>query len=152
MPAAATKNLGKTSFVKEVLFDNPQANPTAVNEAWTAAGMDGTISPTLVNKMRAELGLAGNLRPQPDKTKAVGSSKSAARDKKPGKKATAKIRTSGMESTKAESFSRRMPRTQALVRIETEIDRLLFQVMNLGGLTEVEDSLRESRRRLYKSM
>jgi hypothetical protein len=152
MPAAATKNLGKTSFVKEVLFDNPQANPTAVNEAWTAAGMDGTISPTLVNKMRAELGLAGNLRPQPDKTKAVGSSKSATRDKKHGKKATAKTRTSGMESTKAESFSRRMPRTQALVRIETEIDRLLFQVMNLGGLTEVEDSLRESRRRLYKSM
>jgi hypothetical protein len=152
MPAAATKNLGKTSFVKEVLFDNPQANPTAVNEAWTAAGMDGTISPTLVNKMRAELGLAGNLRPQPDKTKAVGSSKSAARDKKDGKKATAKTRTSGMESTKAESFSRRMPRTQALVRIETEIDRLLFQVMNLGGLTDVEDSLRESRRRLYKSM
>jgi hypothetical protein len=152
MPAAATKNLGKTSFVKEVLFDNPQANPTAVNEAWTAAGMDGTISPTLVNKMRAELGLAGNLRPQPDKTKAVGNSKSAARDKKHGKKATAKTRTSGMESTKAESFSRRMPRTQALVRIETEIDRLLFQVMNLGGLTDVEDSLRESRRRLYKSM
>ena len=152
MPAAATKNLGKTSFVKEVLFDNPQANPTAVNEAWTAAGMDGTISPTLVNKMRAELGLAGNLRPQPNKTKAVGSSTSAARDKKHGKKATAKIRTSGMESTKAESFSRRMPRTQALVRIETEIDRLLFQVMNLGGLTDVEDSLRESRRRLYKSM
>jgi hypothetical protein len=152
MPAAATKNLGKTSFVKEVLFDNPQANPTAVNEAWTAAGMDGTISPTLVNKMRAELGLAGNLRPQPDKTKAVGSSKSATRDKKHGKKATAKTRTSGMESTKAESFSRRMPRTQALVRIETEIDRLLFQVMNLGGLTDVEDSLRESRRRLYKSM
>ena len=152
MPAAATKNLGKTSFVKEVLFDNPQANPTAVNEAWTAAGMDGTISPTLVNKLRAELGLAGNLRPQPNKTKAVGSSKSAAGDKKHGKKEMANTRTSGMESTKAESFSRRMPRTQALVRIETEIDRLLFQVMNLGGLTDVEDSLRESRRRLYKSM
>ena len=152
MPAAATKNGGKTSFVKEVLFDNPQANPTVVNEAWTAAGMDGTISPTLVNKMRAELGLAGNLRPQPGKTKAAGSSKSAARDKKQGKKATTTTRASGMESTKAESFSRRTPRTQALVRIETEIDRLLFQVMNLGGLTDVEDSLRESRRRLYKSM
>ena len=65
MPVAATKSLGKTSFVKEILFDNPQANPTAVNEAWTAAGMDGTISPTLVNKMRSELGLAGNLRVGP---------------------------------------------------------------------------------------
>ena len=152
MPAAATKNLGKTTFVKEVLFDNPQANPTAVNEAWTAAGMDGTISPTLVNKMRAELGLAGNLRPQPGKTKAARNSKSAARDKKHGKKATATTRASGMESTKAAGFSRRMPRTQALVHIEAEIDRLLFLVMNLGGLTNVEDSLRESRRRLYKSM
>ena len=53
---------GKTSFVKEFLQENPHGNAAAVNEAWAAAGIDGTISPTLVNKMRASLGLTGNLR------------------------------------------------------------------------------------------
>jgi hypothetical protein len=151
-PAAATKNLGKTSFVKEVLFDNPQANTTAVNEAWSAAGTDGAISATLVNKMRAQLGLTGNLRAQPGNTKSVPTSKSATRDKKQGKKAKGKTLGASTETTRAEGSSRRMPRNQALVQVEGEIDRLLFLVMNLGGLTEVEDALRESRRRLYRAL
>ena len=151
MPVAATKSLGKTSFVKEILFDNPQANPTAVNEAWTAAGMEGTISPTLVNKMRSELGLAGNLRVGPGQTKAVATSKPAIRDKKSGGKAKGKSRAANVDTTKAEGSGRRMPSTQALVQVEAEIDRLLFLVMKIGGLTDVEDSLRESRRRLYRA-
>jgi hypothetical protein len=151
MPVSATKSLGKTSFVKEILFDNPQANPTAVNEAWTAAGMEGTISPTLVNKMRSELGLAGNLRVGPGQTKAVATSKPASRDKKSGGKAKGKSRAANMDTTKAEGSGRQMPRTQALVQVEAEIDRLLFLVMKIGGLTDVEDSLRESRRRLYRA-
>jgi hypothetical protein len=151
MPVAATKSLGKTSFVKEILFDNPQANPTAVNEAWAAAGMEGTISPTLVNKMRSELGLAGNLRVGPGQTKAVATSKPASRDKKSGGKAKGKTRAANVDTTKAEGSGRRMPRTQALVQVEAEIDRLLFLVMKIGGLTDVEDSLRESRRRLYRA-
>jgi hypothetical protein len=60
--ATTTRNLGKTSFVKEVLNDNPQATTKAVNEAWKAAGFEGTIGPTLVTKMRSEMGLTGNIR------------------------------------------------------------------------------------------
>ena len=62
MPTAtATRSQGKTGFVKEFLNDNPQANTRAVNEAWAAAGFEGTIGPTLVTKMRSELGLTGNI-------------------------------------------------------------------------------------------
>ena len=46
-------------FVKEFLNDHPQGNFSAVNQAWQAAGFDGTISKTLVDKMRASLGLRG---------------------------------------------------------------------------------------------
>src|SRR5690349_14059507 len=60
--AGRNRNQGKTMFVKEVVHDNPKANHQAVVEAWRAAGMRGTISATLVNKMRSRLGLAGNLR------------------------------------------------------------------------------------------
>ena len=62
MPATATRNQGKSKFVREVLNDNPQANAAAVNEAWQAAGMPGSISAGLVNNLRFRLGLSGNLR------------------------------------------------------------------------------------------
>jgi hypothetical protein len=60
--ATTTRNLGKTGFVKEVLNDNPQANTKDVNEAWKAAGFEGTISPTLVTQMRSKMGLTVNIR------------------------------------------------------------------------------------------
>ena len=59
MPATATRNQGKTLFVKETLIDHPTANPKFVNDAWEKAGMEGTISDTLVNKMRSQLKLTG---------------------------------------------------------------------------------------------
>jgi hypothetical protein len=62
MATATTRNLGKTGFVKEVLNDNPQATTKTVNEAWRAAGFEGTIGPTLVTKMRSQMGLTGNIR------------------------------------------------------------------------------------------
>src|SRR5438477_12346955 len=62
MPATATRNQGKAMFVKEVLLDNPHANTQDVIEAWQAAGMEGTISASLISKVRSERGLAGNLR------------------------------------------------------------------------------------------
>jgi len=63
MPTATpTRNLGKTSFLKELLNDNPQADARSVNAAWKAAGFEGTISQSLVTRVRSELGLTGNMR------------------------------------------------------------------------------------------
>ena len=60
--ATVTRAPGKSDFIKQVLGKNPQATFKAVNEAWTEAGNDGSISQALVNKMRSEAGLSGNLR------------------------------------------------------------------------------------------
>ena len=62
MATTATAAPGKTSFVKEFLQGNPQANAKAVNEAWTAAEMKGTISHPIISQVRKQLGLTGNLR------------------------------------------------------------------------------------------
>ena len=72
MPKTATASPGKTSFLKEFLNDNPEGNVKAVNEAWTAAGFDGTISETLVYKARASLGLTGNLSGKTKKSRGEG--------------------------------------------------------------------------------
>jgi hypothetical protein len=149
MPTAIKRNQGKTSFVKEFLVDNPLANTKSVNNAWTAQGMDGTISGTLVNKMRSQLGLAGNLR-----GKRRSKNETATAEKRPytGKKRGRKPKNASIQADAAVVDSTRTksaPRKSHLIELEAELDRLLFKTMSLGGLTEIEDSLREIRRKLY---
>ena len=74
MATTAIESQGKTSFVKEFLQGNPQANAKAVNEAWTAAGMKGTISHPIISQVRKQLGLTGNL---PGKTRNAAKEKAA---------------------------------------------------------------------------
>ena len=127
--------------MKEFLHDNPQGNVKAANEAWTAAGFDGTISETLVYKARASLGLTGNLS---GKTKAAAEGKATPTGKKlgrPRKEPTAPVT--------GQPRGRKSARTLALTELEADIDRLIFKVMGVGDLTEIEDSLRRARRLLY---
>jgi len=141
MPKRAPATPGKTMFVKEFLNDHPQGNVKAVNEAWQAAGFDGTISPTLVNKTRASLGLTGNLR---------GKTKAAAKEKAPytGKR-LGRPRKEPTAAGNGQPRGRKSARTLALNELEADIDRLIFKVMGVGDLTEIEDSLRQARRQLY---
>jgi hypothetical protein len=61
----ATKSQTKSGFVKKFLQNNPQGNVKGVNEAWAAARMKGPIGATLINKIRSQMGLSGNLRAKP---------------------------------------------------------------------------------------
>ena len=141
MPKTATATPGKTSFLKEFLHDNPQGNVKAANEAWQAAGYGGTISETLVYKTRASLGLTGNLS---GKTKAAAEGKATSTGKKlgrPRKESTAPVT--------GQPRGRKSNRSLALTELEADIDRLIFKVMGVGDLSEIEDSLRQARRLLY---
>ena len=106
--------------------------------------LSGSISGTLVTRMRSELGLTGNLR-----------GKKAAGEKKPytGKKRGRKPKGFAAEATttaaRIETRGRRGARTLGLIELEGEIDRLVFKVMGIGNLPEIEDSLRQVRRLLY---
>jgi hypothetical protein len=140
-PKRRARDQGKTSFVKEFLNDPPEGNFKAVNEAWTRAGFDGSISATLVNKMRSELGLTGNLR-----------GKRASAEKKPytGKKRGGKPKGHVVQVESGfESHGFTSARKPKLNELEADIDRLVFKVMGIGDLPEIEDSLRRVRRLLY---
>jgi hypothetical protein len=132
---------GKTMFVKEFLNDHPQGNVDAVNEAWQVAGFDGTISPTLINKMRASLGLTGNLRGNTKKSKTSTTDK---KREKPRKETTTAVNVQPRGTNSA--------RTVVLDDLEADIDRLIFKAMGIGDLTQVEDSLRRARRLLYGAL
>jgi hypothetical protein len=144
-PAAKTSKTvsapGKRMFVKEFLNDHPQGNFAAVNEAWRAAGFAGTISKTVVDKMRAALGLTGNLRRRRGKSKTSTTGKKRGRPRKV---------TTAMVSLQPRGSNG--DRTLVLNDLESDIDRLLFRVMAIGELTEIEDSLRQARRLLYGAL
>ena len=144
MPKTATATPGKTSFLKEFLHDHPEGNVKAVNEAWTAAGFDGTISETLVYKARASLGLTGNLS---GKTKAAAEGEATFTGKKlgrPRKEPTAPVT--------GQPRGRKSNRSLALNELEADIDRLIFKVMGVGDLAEIETALREARRLVYEAL
>jgi hypothetical protein len=132
---------GKTMFVKEFLNDHPQGNVNAVNEAWRAAGFEGTISPTVVKTMRASLGLTGNPRANTTKSKTPATGKKRG---EPRKKTTAAVSVQPRGSDSARSVK--------LNDLEADIDRLIFRAMAIGNLTEFETSLRQARRLLYAAL
>jgi hypothetical protein len=146
-PKTVTETPGKTSFLQEFLHGNPQGNVAAVNEAWKAQGFAGTISPALVNKTRASMGLTGNLRGKPKKTRTAAKAKAPYTGKKRGRKPK---ETSA--ALNGQPQGRKSGRTLALTDLEADIDRLLFKAMEIGELTEVEDSLRRVRRLLYGAL
>jgi hypothetical protein len=117
---------GKSTFIKELLVDNPQATARDVNRAWTSAGMTGSISRSLVGRLRSELGLTGKIK---DRTPSAGTRGRKVRGKAP----------------------RPGDRERCLADIEGDIDRLIFKLMVVGGLEAIEDELRQVRRRLVRS-
>jgi hypothetical protein len=59
MATTAGQGEGKTTFVRDLLQRDSRVNERSINEAWKAAGNEGTISGTLVYKVRKDLGLTG---------------------------------------------------------------------------------------------
>jgi hypothetical protein len=147
-PKSATATLGKTGFVKEFLNDHPQGNVRAVNEAWEAAGFEGTISPALVNKTRSLLGLTGNLRRKSKGTRTATGEKGSPTAKRRGRPPKQTVATIDGKPA-GQPRGRKSGRTIALEGLEADIDRLLFKVMGLGDLPEIEERLRQARRLLY---
>jgi hypothetical protein len=134
MPATATRGEGKSAFIMEVLREDPRANAAAVNEAWRAAGRPGEISAGLINHLRHRMGLSSNLRGQ--RTIAT------------GRRRTPQAHAAPNGSTP--TIGRR--RTNDLMALEIEIDRLWMKLAAIGELPDVEDALREARRSLYSGM
>jgi hypothetical protein len=148
---SVTETPGKTSFLKEFLHDNAQGNVAAVNAAWQAQGFAGTISPALVNKTRASMGLTGNLRVKTKKSETAAKAKAPYTGKKRGRKPKEATAAVNGQPT-GQPRGRKSGRSLALEGLEADIDRLLFKAMEIGNLTEVEDMLRRVRRSLYGAL
>lgn len=128
---------GKSMFVKEFLHDNPRGNVAAVNKAWRDAGFAGTIGKSVVFRVKSSMGLTGN-------TKTSKTTPTGRKQGRPRKETTAAF---GVQPRTNNSG-----RSVVLNDLEADIDRLIFKAMTIGNLTEIEDSLRQTRRLLYAAL
>jgi hypothetical protein len=153
MASGAVVNQGKGAFVEKYFAGNPDGNLESVNKAWTSAGNDGTVSESLVGKVRSRLGLTGKKavdEPKPieaprAKTKPVAKSKKASKpiEKAPpasdGSHVPAAVATTGHQDA------------DVLDELEEGIDELIHRLRELGGKPEVVKALRRARRLLVRS-
>jgi hypothetical protein len=147
--ATKTKGQSKSAFVRDFIQKNPQANRKAVEEAWLAAGHDGVISSALVSNLRSKLGLtaASKKADSNRSSELVIATIRGPRLKKRGRPSKRQEGATNSESAK-ERRRRSGGRSAALAEIEADIDRIIFRLIALGGMADIEDELRRVRRRL----
>ena len=141
---------GKSSFIRELLERDPEANEQVVNEAWSQAGNEGTISGSLVSKIRSNMGLTGKGQ---SSDVAAGQPKVKAK-KGPKAKPVAQAQPES-NGPPAESATEPAPtagdRGRTLDQVEDRIDDLIFQLKDLGGMEQAQEALRLARRLVVRS-
>ncbi len=148
-------NHGKTDFVKDYLDQHQDAKHEAVNDAWVAAGHEGTVSDSLVNKVRQKLGLTGRRRtrtasraqrdPARDpKTRDLSQSKGDHPGPTPRPSSEAKV------SKRTTLATRSGDDDDILDELEEGIDELVQRIREMGGRPDVVKALRRARRLLVR--
>jgi hypothetical protein len=162
MATVKGKTEGKSMFLKEYLVDHPDAGKEAIDGAWREAGNEGTISTSLISKVRRDLGLTDQGTARVKSRARVGTgqrsssgSKSAARGagpevggRTPAKESSRPV-TGGLERPAAPQAADG-DRARVLIRLEGAIDDLLHEIKLTGGLPEFEETLRRARRILVR--
>jgi hypothetical protein len=156
MATATGTEQGKTAFVEEYLKDHKDADVVAVNAAWRSFGREGTISDSLVAKVRRSLGLT---RKQNGKKAEVAEGTPRPRNPVVVRSVGKKSATSGgvgasvegsptrrSRQTDPAAKGRASDRNQMLIALEKDLDRLLFGVLEMESMTEVEEHIRAARR------
>jgi hypothetical protein len=161
MAMVKEKSKGKSMFLKEFFVDHPDARKDEIVEAWQAEGNEGTISDSLIHKVRSKQGLTGKNRSKA-KAKAsqsVGAGKRLSgtpqsQTRGTGTKAAVRTVANADGRNAAKSVKPRRAgddQTRVLIRLESQIDDLLHDARTAGGLSEFEEAIRTARRILVRS-
>jgi hypothetical protein len=139
MAIATAQSPSKSEFVRRFLRRNRRADRKIVEEAWLAAGHEGSISSSIVSTLRRELGLIRKKRGGSQPVDGHGATEPRMSGEGGAPAATKPAPRSGAQN-------------RAIAEIERDIDRLLFKLMVVGGMEDIEGELRKVRRLLYPSL
>ena len=162
MTTVKGKDEGKSMFLKEYLVDHPDAGKEAIDAAWREAGNEGTISTSLIGKVRKDLEQTGQGMAKVKSKASVGTGQRSSADSKsdargagpevggrtPAKENSGPV-TESLERPAAPQ--RRAATDRMLIRLEGAIDDLLHEIKLTGGLPEFEATLRKAGRILVRS-
>jgi hypothetical protein len=149
--ATTGKGQNKSAFLLDLLKRNPQTTFAQAEEAWKAAGNEGTVSSSSFYNAKTALG-----KPANGAASTAGKGRPAAKAAAKSPKATAIWRTAKPDE-KADGPRASVGRPKAsstrdqgpvLDAVEGEIDELIFKLKGLGGVPDVEEALRRARRML----
>ena len=146
--ANSTSSSNKSTFLEEWLKSHPESKESEVADAWKSAGNSGTISPSLFYKIKSDLGL--QVRKRKAGAKRAKHAKHVGALAK-GRGVKPRARSEAVEAAVQSEPTHRRSSARTLVELEGELDRLIFQMMGMGGLDEVERLLRQARRILVRS-
>ena len=138
---------------------HPDGNLQSVNEAWTAAGNEGSVSESLVGKIRSRLGLTGK---EDDRKAAPSRIEAAARKAEAKPRAKSKKVAKPVKQAPPVSNGSHVPAVanaathhdhdeDILDDLEEGIDELIQKIRELGGKPEVVKALKRARRLLVRS-
>ncbi len=158
MVASTDSKMTKTAFLTAFFQKNPKATVKTVREAWTEAGYPGSVSGTLVSKLRSELGLAGNLRARSQKVTLTLSGTPKKPVGRPKGSFKTRVETMSFAHNNGASTpkvaAKAAPATKSdrvLDSVEAGIDDLIFTLKGVGGFADVETALRAARRMVSRS-
>jgi hypothetical protein len=140
----------KSAFVEELLGRQPEANVAAINRAWSEAGHEGAISPSVFYKVKRERGMTGG-------SESVGTTEPQASEAGAavGVREEASQEADALPAATAMAASADSPVSGGVGRVvdevEAGIDNLMFTLKVNGGMPEVEAALRAARRLLVRS-
>jgi hypothetical protein len=139
MAPTKAKGPNKSEFIRQLLRRDRETNVKTVNAAWKKAGQTGTISNPLFFQVKARaIGTSAN-----------GPANGATADKATPPKPTAKTTQHARQHASERSVSGGS-KGGVLDDLEGEIDGLIFKLMGVGGLSEVEEALRRVRRMIVR--
>jgi hypothetical protein len=157
---ATGKAEGKSGFLKEYLVDHPDAAKEAIDAAWQEAGHEGTISTSLIRKVREDLKQGGKGAAKGKSWPREARGERSAADAKAAATAGGVGPEAGGRSlakasrgpvTASTAAPEAPDRTGVLMRLEGALDDLLHEIKLAGGLPEFEETLRRARRILIRS-
>jgi hypothetical protein len=153
MATGSVVNQGKTPFVEKYFASHPDGNLETVNDAWTAAGNAGSVSESLVGKIRSRLGLTGKKtvdEPRPIEAPAKVKSRTPKAKKVSKPVEQAPPVSNGSHAPEGASLATHGDDEEVLDELEEGIDELIHRLRGLGGRPDVVKALRRARRLLVR--
>ena len=151
--ATADKGPNKSAFLRDLFKKNPALNEAEVNQAWQKAGNEGEIGLSLFYNVKREFKDEAEVAARvSDKAGPKASSKAPKGEPAGLQTKESRPESSGKTVTKtAMNKPGAVDRERVLGRVEDEIDDLIGELKQLGGMEEGLEALKKLRRVVVRS-